>query len=71
MQRESVGIGRELLTAEEAAQILGIGRTKAFAMMAARELPVVRIGRLTRVPREGLASWIRDHTVVTSDDDAA
>lgn len=52
----------DLLRVEEAAPMLGIGRTKAFEMVARRELPVVRMGRLVRVPRAALEAWIADRT---------
>jgi len=51
-----------LLNAEETATLLGLGRTKVYEMLAAGELPVIRIGRSVRVPREGLADWIRRRT---------
>ena len=38
--------------------MLGIGRTKAYEMIAAGELPVVRIRRAVRVPRKSLEDWI-------------
>lgn len=47
---------------EEVAQILGIGRSTAFEMIARRELPVIRIGRLVRVPKSALDEWIADRT---------
>lgn len=40
---------RVLLTVEEAAAQLGIGRTTAFGLVASGELESVRIGRLRRV----------------------
>lgn len=52
----------DLLRVEEVARVLGIGRTKAFEMVARRELPVVRMGRLVRVPRAALEAWIADRT---------
>jgi len=51
-----------LLNAEETARLLGLGRTKVYEMLAAGELPVIRIGRNVRVPRDGLSEWIRQHT---------
>jgi excisionase family DNA binding protein len=54
---------RWLLDVGEVALVLGIGRTKAYQMMARAELPVVRIGRLVRVPRAGLADWIEQRTI--------
>lgn len=51
-----------LLTASEAARMLKIGRTKVYEMMAASELPVVRIGTAVRVPFKALVEWIERHT---------
>jgi excisionase family DNA binding protein len=48
-----------LLRAEEVALLLGLGRTKVYEMVAAGELPAVRIGRCLRVPREDLRQWVR------------
>jgi excisionase family DNA binding protein len=53
---------RLLLRAEEVRMLLGIGRSKVFEMMARGELPVVRMGRSVRVPREALEQWIADRT---------
>ncbi|MGW4829776.1 helix-turn-helix domain-containing protein [Amycolatopsis japonica] len=41
---------RTLLTVEEAAEYLGIGRTTAFKLIENGELQSVTIGRLRRVP---------------------
>lgn len=49
---------RLLLTVEEAAQHLGIGRTLAWQLVQKGELPVVRLGRCVRVPRRALEEWI-------------
>lgn len=45
---------RELLTVEEAAQQLGVGRTKTFALVRSGDLESVRIGRLRRVPKSAI-----------------
>jgi hypothetical protein len=54
----------DFLTVEEAAEILRIGRTLAYQQAARYEatggaegLPVIRIGRLLRVPRAPLEAW--------------
>ena len=54
---------RELLTAREVQQLLAIGRSKAYDMIAKGELPTLRIGRIVRVPRRDLFRWIQEHTV--------
>lgn len=53
---------RLLLDSREVATLLGLGRTKVFELMAAGELPVIRIGRSVRVPREALVTWIARRT---------
>jgi excisionase family DNA binding protein len=55
-----------LLRADEVAELLGLGRTKVFEMLAARELPTVRIGRCVRVPRSELEMWIKSVTRPTA-----
>lgn len=45
---------RATLTVEEAAAVLGIGRTLAFEMARAGRLPVIRLGRRILVPRAAL-----------------
>lgn len=47
-----------LVDSREVARLLGVGRTKAFELMARDELPVVRIGRCVRVSRAALEVWI-------------
>ena len=65
-------------TVEEAAEIMRIGRTLAYQQAARYEatggaegLPVVRIGRLLRVPRAGLEAWAGGPLVGRTADDAA
>lgn len=49
---------RLLLTVEEAAERLGIGRTLAWRLVRSGDLPVVRLGRCVRVPCQALEEWI-------------
>jgi excisionase family DNA binding protein len=51
-----------LLRAGEVAKLLGLGRSTVFALLAAGELPVVRIGRSVRVPRGALERWVDERT---------
>ena len=47
-----------LLTPEEAATVLGIGRTTIYALMKADELHPVHIGRSCRLPRAELERFV-------------
>ena len=48
-----------LLTPEEAFNTLKIGRAKGFQMLASGDLPSIKIGRLRRIPAEGLQAWVQ------------
>jgi excisionase family DNA binding protein len=50
---------RLLLTVEETAERLGIGRTKVFALVKSGEIESVQIGRLRRVPVEAINDYAR------------
>ncbi len=45
---------RQTVTVEEAARLLGIGRTSAYLAVRRGDLPVLRIGRRYVVPRVAL-----------------
>jgi len=49
---------RLLLTVEEVARRLGIGRSLAWRLVRSGELPSVRLGRLVRVPERNLQVWL-------------
>ena len=58
-----------LLKAEQGAALLGISRSKFFALMAAGEVPgIVRIGRSVRISRTALEAWIRQQSGEGDDD---
>ena len=48
-----------LLTPEEAAQVLRVGRTTIYALMTAGELRPIHIGRSCRLPRAELERFVR------------
>ncbi len=50
---------RLLLTVEEAARRLGIGRSLAWQLVREGKLPSVRLGRLVRIPVRTLDDWIQ------------
>jgi len=41
----------------EAADLIGIGRSKAYELVASGEWPAVRIGRSVRIPLSALEAW--------------
>ncbi|WP_328842167.1 helix-turn-helix domain-containing protein [Nakamurella leprariae] len=47
-----------MLTIEEAAERLGIGRTLMYSLMTSGEVDSVQIGRLRRVPTEALTDFV-------------
>jgi excisionase family DNA binding protein len=47
-----------LLRPSEAALMLGISRSKLYELLAAEEIPVVRIGRCVRIPTTALRAWV-------------
>ena len=49
---------RLLLRPQEAADALGLGRSKVYQLLATGDLPSVRIGRCVRVPVAALREWI-------------
>ena len=46
-----------LLTIPQAADQVGLGKSKLYELIQAGEIPVVRIGRAVRVPSERLREW--------------
>ena len=63
-----------LLSAEEAAEVLGIGRTFVFELVAKGRLESIKIGRRRLIPRDALErlvaeEWDRQATVNGARDD--
>ena len=58
MQTKSSAPERLLLRPSEAAETLGIGRSKTYELIAAGILPSVRIGSSVRVPVHALRLWM-------------
>src|SRR4051794_28651668 len=57
--REPVSSNPLLLTPEEAATVLRLGRTTVYALMKAGELHAVHIGRSCRISRAELERYVR------------
>lgn len=47
-----------LVNVEEAASIVGLGRSKLYQLIRKGDLPVVHIGRATRVPLAALHEFV-------------
>ena len=51
------------LRAEDIAQLFGISRSSAYALLHAKDgPPVLYIGKRLCVPRDRLLAWIEEHT---------
>lgn len=57
-QKEHVDMERLLLRPTEAADVIGIGRSKVYELLARGELPSIRIDGSIRVPMDELRQWI-------------
>ena len=51
-----------LLSPEEAAEMLGVGRSRVYDLMRKRELLSVRIGKSRRVPTAALLDYVKGLT---------
>ncbi|GAB7041052.1 MULTISPECIES: helix-turn-helix domain-containing protein [Catenuloplanes] len=69
-ERMQVTDDRMVLTMEEAAQRLGIGRTTMYALVMNGEIRSVTIGRLRRVPVRCLTEYV-DHLLDPASPDTA
>jgi excisionase family DNA binding protein len=47
-----------LLTADEAAEIVGVGKTKMYELIRVGAVESVRIGRCRRIPPDALAAFV-------------
>lgn len=56
--RDSPEISKRLLTIREAAQVLGVGRTTVYELVANDELEVVHIGRSARIPTAAVDDFV-------------
>jgi excisionase family DNA binding protein len=49
---------RLMLRPTEAADAIGVSRSKAYELIAAGEIPSVKVGGCVRVPLQALRQWI-------------
>ena len=57
MSKQGVTVERIFLTVEEVAESLHIGRTRVFALIAAKEITSVKIGNLRRIPVDAVREY--------------
>ena len=57
---------RLMLRPSEAAEALGVSRSKAYELIASGEIPSVHVGGCLRVPLDALRAWI-DRQLETQD----
>ena len=55
----------EMLKVDEVAALLKLGRTKVYQLVAAGELPAVRIGKVLRISAEALQEWLSTQAVTS------
>jgi excisionase family DNA binding protein len=48
-----------LLKPTEVAEVLRIGRSLVYGMLASGQLPSIRVGRCIRVPSASLEDWLK------------
>jgi len=61
--------GTMLLTVRDVEAELQLGRTRTYELLRSGEIPIIRIGRVLRVPRDALQRWI-DTKCLTKPPDA-
>jgi excisionase family DNA binding protein len=49
-----------MLRPAEAAEAIGVSRSKLYEMIAAKEIPSIVVSGCTRVPVEALQAWITE-----------
>lgn len=50
--------GRLMLRPAEAAEAIGVSRSKAYELIASGQIPSIKVGGCVRVPVEALRAWI-------------
>ena len=58
-----VGDDRSLMRVEEAAAMLAISRTRAYALVQSGVIPSVRLGGTLRVPVRQLREWVEQQVL--------
>jgi len=51
-------VSQEWLSIQQLQDLLGIGHTKAYSLVASGEIPSVKIGRIIRINQRDLGEWL-------------
>ena len=51
---------KHLLSADELARALGVGRTTAYSLLWSGAIPSIKVGRLRKVHREDLEAYLAE-----------
>ena len=62
-----LGMDKLLLRPTEAADLIGVGRSKLYQLLATGELPSIRIGGSVRVPLQKLRDWVDEKALDDAD----
>ena len=54
---------KEMLRPAEIGPLLGVTTGRVYQLIAAGEIPVVRVGGALRVPRAAWEAWLRHHSM--------
>lgn len=57
---DTADICKLLYRPAEAAEAIGVSKTKAYELIASGEIPSIRIGGSVRVPVDALKAWVED-----------
>ena len=57
---------KDLLTVDEAAQVLKVPKSWIYARTRTGEIPVRKLGRHVRIPADQLAEWVESQAIISS-----
>jgi excisionase family DNA binding protein len=57
--REVVMAEKLLLSPDEGCVAIGVKRSTMFKLLASREIPSIKVGRLRRIPVAALHNWVK------------
>jgi len=60
-QREAEAEGKEWFSPDELWRWLGLGRTKTYELLQSGEIPSYKIGRVRRIRRADIESWLEQN----------